>query len=214
MKNVFTLNFANKNYLIYFFPLSEKNLTIIPNFNQKDLAQNLVKEKDCVFAINGGFYDQTGKPLGLFIADGEVKSQEIKNDQVLLTGFFYLDQDNQPQISRIRPDKTDNIIQAGPFIDNAFKFKTIADQEARRVLIAQTEEDQLYALAVIQEENPYQGPLLTDLPALLFAIKQPFVIKQALNLDGGSASFYYNAYDNFTLSELTPVGSLICVRGN
>lgn len=207
--NFFEVEFNQQKYIVYFFPLIDRKIEIIPNFSQKRLAKAMVKEAGCLYAINGGFYTKEEEPLGLFVVNGKVYSTNMSKSS-FLNGYFYLDEQNRPQISSNQPQTSKNVIQAGPFIDNSFYLKISADEEARRTVIVETEENGLYAFSIIKKDTPYFGPLLADLPPLLFSINSPLKVKKALNLDGGSASVYFES--DFHLSELSPVGSLICVK--
>ncbi len=80
------------------------------------------------------------------------------------------------------------------------------DELTRRMLVARSG-DQWYFLAITDQDNTFNGPLLSDVPKILG--KVPIVIDEALNLDGGSASAFYSAH-GARLGELTPIGSFFC----
>ena len=148
--------------------------------------------------------------MGLLIIDGE-KYGNVSVDRSILTGFFYLDANGQPHISSQTNPDAQTIFQAGPLIINDKPFSTTRDEQARRVLIAEDTDGNAYALAIVYKDSTYSGPLLSELPPILFSINEPFRVKQGLNLDGGSASFFYEK-DGVHLTEQTNVGSLICVK--
>lgn len=211
-KNVFYITYDNREYSIYYTKLNGHTITLLPNFSQKAASQTLIKENNCQAAVNGGFYDKEEEPIGLFIANGKVYKEEDEEDTSLLTGFFYLDDTGSPHIERNSPLKSTNIIQAGPLIINSTPFITKVDETARRSVLAETDNGDFYALSIIEKgDNYFLGPTLADLPPLLFSIDTPFKIIKALNLDGGSASVFYGD-DGFSLSELSTVGSIICIH--
>ncbi len=209
-QNIVEKNFENKDYLIYYTKISGNKIELIPNFTQKRSSLDIIKEAKCTSAINGGFYSKEGEPLGLFIANGKVYQEEAE-DKTLLTGFFYLDETGQAVISSQAPEKSNSVFQTGPLMINPNKLSTIDDKPSRRSVLIENETGEIYALAVTDKEDQYSGPTLSDLPAILFSINDPFQVNKALNLDGGSASVYLEE-SGFTLSELQTIGSLICFR--
>ena len=96
------------------------------------------------------------------------------------------------------------------------RLRLIDDEPARRSLLGIDDQDRLFVLAVVQKENTFSGPLLVDLPVLFNdeRVQRQVRLRIILNLDGGSASFFYNNTNNepFMLSELTPIGSLLCMK--
>lgn len=209
--NFINVEIDGKSYLVYFSRLSDKKIEIIPNFSQKRSSLTIIEEAGCKAAINGGFYTKEGEPLGLFIVNGKTYSPEIISDKSLLTGYFYLDLSGKPFINNQKPLDSLFVIQSGPFIESNYKFSTTVDEETRRTVIVQTTQGIVYVLTIVGKDDLYSGPLLSDLPLLLFSITTPFKIEKALNMDGGSASAYYGE-DGFSLGELSPVGSIICVK--
>lgn len=207
--NVINLIYNQKNYALYFQKISEKQIKIIPNFEENDSSLSLVEKNNCQTAFNGGFYTKNNKPLGLFVADG-VKLGEKSEDKTLLTGFFYLDENNAPHISNFEPS-TSNVFQSGPFLFNDKPLKTTSDEQARRIVVVETTDKELYAVAVVFQDSQFTGPLLSELPPIIFSIKAPFVVKQALNLDGGAASFFFEE-NGLYLREQTNVGSVVCIK--
>ena len=91
------------------------------------------------------------------------------------------------------------------------KLSILDDKPGRRVVVAQAE-NKIYFIAFYNNNSVYLGPNLSDLPQLLkmFAQKRKTTILNALNLDGGAASAFHT--DNFSLPELTPVGSFFCIK--
>jgi uncharacterized protein YigE (DUF2233 family) len=190
------------------------NITLIPNFTDKTDAKTLADANGCRQAISGGFYDKAGKPLGFFFADNRTLGQEIHS--TLLNGFFWADTAGSALISTALPDIPYRFaLQTGPLL--LFNGQTMPltienDEHARRMVVGKTTNNQFIFLAVYSGESAYFGPLLSGLPSVVSSIssKDNLGIEDALNLDGGSASAFYSG--DTRLSELTPVGSLFCVK--
>ena len=77
---------------------------------------------------------------------------------------------------------------------------------------AKTMDNELLFLTVYSGDSVFDGPLLADLPLVIEKIsdEEKLDIAEAINLDGGSASSFYQG--ETTISELTPVGSLFCIK--
>mgnify|MGYP001590102184 CR=1 FL=1 len=75
-----------------------------------------------------------------------------------------------------------------------------------------TDEDRLVFLSFYNPISYYLGPNLEDLPGLLksFEKETGIQIKDAINLDGGTASAFYA--EGVSLTELRPIGSYFCAR--
>lgn len=189
-------------------------MTLIPNFSEKIDTRSLVDANVCSAAINGGFYDTAAKPLGFFFANNRTFGQETHS--TLLNGFFWSGTDG---IARISTELTGIpfrfALQTGPLLFWGGKPVPLAirnDERARRMVVAKSADNHIMFFAVYNGDSVYDGPLLGDLPGIIFDIrtKENLEITEAVNLDGGSASAFYNA--DTRLSELTPVGSLFCVK--
>lgn len=210
----------NKHYLLHLFLIPEQSqITLIPNFTQKENGQSLAISNHCNLAINGGFYQNDDKPLGLFLSDGKIYGQKISGN--LVSGFFYQDKFNHREIAftepAVRPG-TDFILQAGPLfpLPRQKPIAIVDDKFARRMAVGKDGNGSFYFLVIYDRDNLFSGPKLADLP-LLFSrseVQNIANLTLVLNLDGGSASFFYasNGRATFTLSELVPIGSLLCVK--
>lgn len=193
------------------------SLKLIPNFTQREDAETIAKANNCEIAINGGFYLSEGKPLGLFVTDGQTYGEEIQSN--LATGFVWQERGGSLFIHLDKPldlQALDFILQTGPYIVvGERKLKLVDDEPARRSLVTQTREKKLFAVVVTEKENTLSGPLLADIPVILSRpeVKKVIDFETAINLDGGSASFFYaKQFGNpFVFSELKSVGSLLCV---
>lgn len=208
-ENSVLVDFNSQSYRIYYTKLSGKKISLIPNFDTQQDALTVAQENNCASATSGGFYTENNKPLGFFKVDGTVISAAV-SDTKLLTGYFYLDEQGDPKITYQIPANYSTAFQTGPYIIYDKPFSTVNDKQARRIVIVETDQQDYYSTAIILEGDELYGPTLRDLPPILFSIETPFTVSRALNLDGGKASFYFNG--ETTLSELTPVGSVMCIR--
>lgn len=193
------------------------SLSLIPNFSQHASGQRLTELHGCTTAINGGFYTEEGRPLGWFISEGSPAGQLIESN--LVTGFFWQDTEGKRHISRTAPNEeaVDFVLQTGPYMEVRDRpLQLISDEPARRSVLGIDSDGRLYLVSVIQKENTFSGPLLADLPVLFHTpeVQETVPFRTILNLDGGTASFFYSTTDQkpFMLSELKPIGSLLCVE--
>lgn len=209
-KNRIEVVYGNETYNIFYSPVNNNGIELIPNFTQKVSSKDLIKENKCRAAVNGGFYTTENTPLGLFIANGKQYASEIINDRNLLTGFFSVDNVGKPSIKSVSSQNNNLIIQTGPLLYKDVPFNASIDENARRSLIGQDSESIYYLLMITLKDDIYSGPLLSDLPNIVFSINKPFSLNMAINLDGGSASTFYE--DGFHIAELSSIGSLICIR--
>jgi uncharacterized protein YigE (DUF2233 family) len=188
-------------------------LSLIPNFKQKSESQSLMRTNGCTMAINGGFYDKNDTPLGFFVSGKKVYGSELTSN--LANGFVWV-ASGAAVISTELPHLQFNIaLQTGPlllFDGNVLPLTIKNDSGARRMLVAKTNDNTLLFMTVYRQDSVFDGPLLGDLPEVVQKIsrKENLGIADAVNLDGGSASAFYNG--ETALSELTAVGSLFCVK--
>lgn len=213
--DMFVISYNNNRYFVYSTEITtDKKLTLIPNFIGHHYGKELSEQNDCSQAINGGFYQKNGKPLGLFITDDSKFGNEIESN--LVNGFFWQEKTNRRGIGQKIPDKQmDFVFQAGPYFPVAnYTLNTSSDEYARRSLIGIDNVQRLYLLSIVSADNKYSGPYLADLPVLFSQpeIQKNIPLTNLLNLDGGAASFFRVRDNNsdFLLSEMTPIGSLLC----
>lgn len=204
------ISYQGIEYNFYYFPLSGKTIKLIPNFTQQTGANTLATQHICESASSGGFYTKEDTPLGLFKVDGEILQQERKETN-LVNGFFYLDEAGNPAINSFYMESANTILQTGPYMPSRQPLSIMNDKQARRIVVFETTTGAYYIGALTAKDLFTSGPFLSQVPPILFSITDPFSITKALNLDGGAASFYTDK-NGFTLSELTHVGSVICVR--
>jgi hypothetical protein len=65
---------------------------------------------------------------------------------------------------------------------------------------------------VYDPSSSFRGPKLADLPSFVSKLEKDVQVPlaDAINLDGGSASTFKNG--ETYLTELSPVGSLLCIK--
>src|SRR3989338_2670186 len=211
--------FNNTDYQLLVIPIKAENkILLIPNFTNGKNGEELVTENNCRSAVNGGFYREDGKPLGLFYSQGKSWSKQIQSQVV--TGFFWQDKEGNRNLSRnlaVAPEEADFILQTGPFmIVGDYQLKLVQDEQARRSVIGKDKNNNLFLISIIEKGNHYSGPNLVDLPSIFFQpdVQKRWEFTEILNLDGGSASFFYDKGEDaeLILPSITEVGSLICVR--
>jgi len=209
----YTVSFDNQTFAYGFFRASPNSLIVIPNYTKKNDFSQLLSANNCTGGVNGGFYDQNNNPLGLVVTDGNVIHPAIVSD--LFNGFLSVSKNNQLAITSAQPVNPKIAIQSGPIlVDNGNPLPlTIHNDENSRRMIAATEKDgKVIFMTVYNPDSVFDGPKLTDLPAIISRIgqQQSFLLMSALNLDGGSASAFQSP--DLSLSELKPIGAVLCVH--
>lgn len=211
------VSYNNQLYTLWIEEIpSLSTITLIANFTQKENGETIAKNNACAIAINGGYYLAEEKPLGLFYTDGKSYGSEVES--TIATGFFWQEKSGKRIIDYQKPqlnESVDFIFQTGPlFPVGDKKLQLIDDENARRSLIVESP-DKLYALSLTENENTLLGPYLSDVPIILAQENlKEFQFQRAINLDGGSASFFYATGEGgpFVLSELKSIGSLLCIK--
>lgn len=198
--------------------LPNDSATLITNFTQQKQSNNLFINNNCRYAINGGFYTKEQQPLGLLIIDGNTIGRESKS--LFLGGFVYADQKGQIIFTKEKPInliKYKFIFQTGPFlIDNGKKMTGLQDEKrARRSFLLKTQNNRHFIGMIFNSEQILDGPTLQEFAQIFQQKKElPFETKDLINLDGGSASCFYSLNDDNlkVISELSPIGTLICFK--
>lgn len=193
-------------YSVYWQAIEGNKISLIPNFEDRRTSTQLMEEYACDYGITGGFYSTDYKPIGLFVYDG-ITLSSAKFDETF-NGFLVKESDGDLLITKSPP--TENIsfaLQSGPYIGLQTTLRIREDDFERRMVVAKTDDDIWYFVAITEKENLYSGPKLAQVPDVLR--KLPLSIDVALNLDGGSASAFHNT-GGVDLGELTPIGSFFC----
>lgn len=204
-------NTEEYNYVFFDVP-SLAHLQLIANFSEEERASALAKTNHCTAAANGGFYDTNSRPLGAFVSD--TYSQPTPLESRLFNGFFLKSEDRVAISDTIDTSYT-TMLQSGPLlvVDGSSLALAIAnDEHARRTVVLLTDTNKLLFVTFFIHDSIYNGPLLAELPAVLqeFAKTVHITISSALNLDGGSASYFKTG--DTELPELSPIGSIFCLQ--
>lgn len=209
------LEVGKKLYRATWFKVSNlQNLILHPNFEEKLKTKEIMTKGNCDHLVSAGFYTQEHQPIGLFVSEGQKKSEKVKSS--LLDGVFTIDDRGTPHISTNElQEQTRLALQSGPilFKEGMIQNLTIRnDEPARRIVVAITQDNDVYFLAFYNNEAAFQGPLLAQLPKAVKIFQEKTKIKlwEALNLDGGTASAFYS--ESVSLSEIASVGSYFCIK--
>jgi uncharacterized protein YigE (DUF2233 family) len=142
-------------------------------------------------AINGGFFDKNGHPLGLRMSEGKPLSPK---KEISWWGIFYI-QDRHPHLAsmggfspRIRPDFA---IQSGPRLLIDGDIPSLKGGIAERSALAMDTKGHLFIIAT--EHMPIS---LSD---FAHRIREALHCSNALNLDGGSSTQIYADIGDFHL---------------
>lgn len=174
----------------------------------------MIDTKECREMVSGGFYTTDDEPTGLFISQGTTIRKAIPN--ALLNGYFVINEDSVVSILQSPPDGSVRIaLQTGPMlIQHGIPLNlSIRDDEfARRIGVGMTTKSNVIFWAIYDPDNTGSGPKLSEVPQILkkFISLSGVNLLDAINLDGGSASAFIR--DDFSLQELTNVGSFFCIR--
>ena len=76
--NTFIFDGQQYEYAYKMVP-SSSNIFLFPNFTTKYTSNEIIKNLNCIFGINGGFYQKDGTPLGLFYIDNKMLSVQIQS---------------------------------------------------------------------------------------------------------------------------------------
>jgi uncharacterized protein YigE (DUF2233 family) len=187
-------------------------LRVIDNPDGQTLAA-VMKRENCVYGVNGGYFDANFEPIGLRIAN-EKMIAPLRRAR-LITAVL-LASPRGVQIVRTREfsprQKIAAAIQCGPFlVDASQRIRGLNDLTlARRTFAATTARNDRALLGVCSEIS------LADLATILATtpIASDLKFERALNLDGGSSSAFWFARENgsaFSIPEQKPVRDFVAV---
>jgi hypothetical protein len=168
----------------------------------------------CSALSNGGFYNTNDQHIGLFEINDRVIHETSPN--ALFNGFLWSTMSNVSGIGSMLPDQPLKFaLQTGPVLMENKKERDltlVSDQNARRIVGAVTPQDSLLFIAVYADTTEFSGPMLAVLPKIIGEIskRDELHIVHAINLDGGNHSAFYTSEQS--LPELSPVGSIFCIR--
>ena len=191
-----------------------QGLSLIPNFTEKLTAQEALEKYNCSALTSASFYTKENSPIGLFIYERkQIKKAIVSNT---FNGFFTLNDFYTPRITRTLPDDSLRMaLQSGPFIKENGKFLFLrmkTDGQERRVAVGVTGDNKAYLLVFYNPDSVFLGPQLTDLGRMvgMFEEATGIVFADVLNLDGGTASLFYN--HSLQLPEAVISGSFFCLK--
>ncbi|PYJ31206.1 MAG: hypothetical protein DME88_16250 [Verrucomicrobia bacterium] len=186
-------------------------LRIIDNPEGERIA-SLMKREKYVCGVNGGYFDEQFKPIGLRIVNSQMLTP-LKPVR-LITGVLFASP-RGVQIVRAREfsqrQKIEAAIQCGPFlVDRSQRVRGLNDSQQARRTFAATALNERALLGFCSEVS------LADLAAILTTtpIAADLKIQRALNLDGGSSSAFWFARENgsaFSIPEQKPVRDFVTV---
>lgn len=214
-KNIIDLNYLDSTLRIVWFEVPNPNeIFLFSNLDEKKTAKALMQEKGCKNIVSGGFYTKEGEHIGLFVTEGEMLKKWAKN--ALFNGVFGIDSEGVVFVSEDMTQKDFRFaVQAGPILiknNSAQSLKLKNDQRERRIVVGTSEEGKAIFLVLFNPKSLFIGPNLAGLPSVLkmFEEKSGIKFKDALNLDGGTASAFYS--QEISLAELSPIGSFFCIK--
>lgn len=190
------------------------SVSLLTNFRERTDTETLMQKNNCAQAVNGGFYTKTNSPLGLLRTGDKWYAEKIESD--LVNGFIWIDREEHGVIASEIPNGDFRIaLQTGPlllFNSKPLPLQVNNDTNARRVVAARTQDGTLVFITLYNPESVFSGPILSRLPDVItkLSTQENLQVTEAINLDGGSASAFYGGTTK--LSELTPVGSLFCIK--
>lgn len=212
-RNSANIFFNQHEYEIYWHVINNpSNIFLRSNLADQQSASILRQQQKCNFLINAGFYSKELTHIGLFIENYHEISHFQNN--ALLNGILSLNTFDTPRITKIVPeDELVFALQTGPvLIYNAVPqvLNIKNDHSARRSIAAVTGSNKLIFIIIFQKNSDFEGPLLTNLPEIIaqFNNSQELNIADAVNLDGGSASAYFD--QDFSFPELNTIGGYFC----
>jgi len=206
---------GSDDYALVWFEKDEAGRTeLIANFSQRLNSKEVIDQHACKFLVNAGFYDEEGSPIGFFkTLDGQVSDFEPNK---LFNGFVFKTRDG-------RLDMADKLafseavfgFQTGPLLllnNNEVNLSLKSDKNARRLLFAKSSDNKSIFMAIYDQQSLFSGPKLADVAGLLedFEKDSGIDLMDAINLDGGTASVFYDGKTH--LKELSPVGSFLCIN--
>lgn len=208
------LSFKGKTFRFNFRRIENiDNLTLSANL-EKLTSEEFKNENKCTFLSSGGYYKADYTPTGLLISEYNEVTSLVKSS--LADAIFSVNDFATPRITREIPkDRLRLALQAGPLLKENGEFVTLSlrnDEEARRVILGTTGENEALFLIVYDPFSVYSGPLLKDLPDLLnlFEDHLGIVFADAMNLDGGTPTVFSD--ESVNLTEASIIGSFFCLK--
>ena len=201
-------------YKIIVKNVSNYGVKILPNFKEKSTSDLIYEKYNCEILTNGGLYEESGNPLGLYYLDG-VYFGNLKNSSIY-NGILGLDKSGNYFIENIEKFDGNNdtkfLMQSGPLlIESGISRKvTLPQSHARRIIFAKGVGGEDYVVVLYGLDNYNDGPDFEEVNDILTSLqeKDGITLESALNLDGGNSSVFIDK--DFSIKESAMVGSFMC----
>jgi uncharacterized protein YigE (DUF2233 family) len=189
------------------FSTTSCTLRVIDNPGGERLV-GVMKSNQYVCGVNGGYFDENFKPLGLRVVNSEMIAPLQRAR--LITGVL-IASSRGVQILRAREfspgKKVDAAIQCGPFlVDSSKPVRGLNDSAPARRSFAATARNDRALIGIASQVS------LASLAKILAAAD--LNIQRAMNLDGGSSTAFWFARENgsaFSVSEQKSVRDFVAV---
>ncbi|HLE48671.1 MAG TPA: hypothetical protein VI819_01430 [Patescibacteria group bacterium] len=198
-------------YNFYLTELEYSSVKLIYNLNSKAHSTDREDLEDCKYISSTFFYDKNNRALGLIKIGKNQLSPDRKNN-VLNAYIKTTDQNLFIDDGNEFTNNPDIVFQSGPLVKLKGVYQNInnvLDENARRVLIAKSNEKS-FLILLVDPNNLFSGPKFSELKDVLksFEKMENITFDSIANLDGGSASVYKNQENYFT--EYSTVGGFLC----
>lgn len=189
------------------------SINLISNLKDRLTSTEAMVKNNCTDLVSAGFYTKELQHIGLFIAEYQTISNNSNN--IASSAYFYIDDDNTPQISDSPPSRAKLAIQSYPYLyNNRSKINVITNNEeySRRIAVATTTKNEVMFMIFYTQGSVFNGPRLDELPGLIekFQERESVKFKDVLNLDGGRHSAMISRIVN--IPELSTIGGYFCIR--
>jgi len=193
------------------FSTKSATLRVIDNPAGEDDLATVMRRKNSLAGVNGGYFDPEDKPVGLLISDGAVVAPLRKAR--LLSGVMVVSNDRIQLLRAAEYSskrKATAALQCGPFlVDRGQPVPGLNDtRSARRTFIVTSGSDRA-AIGFCSDVTLAQLGKILATPGIASDLK----VQRALNLDGGSSSAFWFAGERgpFSISEQKRVRNFVAV---
>lgn len=151
-------------------------------------VRDLAEKTNAALVINGGYFDENGKPLGFLVSDGAAINKRVATNWIY-SGLFYVKGDKPFLVHREDFQEgigVEQAIQAGPYLmANGSPLKEIKNLHAShfRSGIGITRDNEIFIFAT---DTKYSGVSWHELQQILSI--PDLHCAHAMNLDGGGST--------------------------
>ena len=189
-----------------------KSIKLFSNLEDRITSADAMVKNNCTDLVSAGLYTKEFQHIGLFISD----SKEISNirGNIPSSAYFYIDQNNTPQISTSPPVNARLALQSYPYLyNNKAQINVVTNNEdySRRIAVATTTNNEVIFMIFYTQGSVFSGPRLDELPGLIqkYQERENVQLTDVLNLDGGRHSAMISRFVN--LSEISTIGGYFCM---